>query len=433
MKLVLFGRKISPEFKAIVSNTGWLFFDRVLRMGVGFILSVWIARYLGVQQYGLFSYATAFVYLFNPLISLGLDSVVVRDIVQDPSKKEETLGTTFWLKVLGGCTSLLLAVGSIIVLRPNEPLTIGLVTILAAGGIFQSFETIDVWFQSQVQSKYTVFAKNIAFICIVLLKVKLITMQAPLIAFAWAGFAEMGLGAIALTFVYRFKGYSLKLWRWSFPRAKSLLKESFPLLLSGLTIMIYMKIDQVMLGEMVGDRAVGVYTAATRISEAWYFIPTAIIVSVTPSIYKAMEQSKTAYYQYVGRLLRLMNLMAIIVAVPVTVLAPNIIQLFYGAEFLQSSSVLVIHIWAAIFVFMGVATLPCFIAEGLTDLTLRRTLLGAVINVVLNLLLIPRYTVVGAAVATVISQAVASYLSHAFHSKTRKLFQLQTRSLLLLR
>lgn len=433
MKLVLFGRKISPEFKAIVSNTGWLFFDRVLRMGVGFILSVWIARYLGVQQYGLFSYATAFVYLFNPLISLGLDSVVVRDIVQDPSKKEETLGTTFWLKVLGGCTSLLLAVGSIIVLRSNEPLTIGLVTILAAGGIFQSFETIDVWFQSQVQSKYTVFAKNIAFICIVLLKVKLITMQAPLIAFAWAGFAEMGLGAIALTFVYRFKGYSLKLWRWSFPRAKSLLKESFPLLLSGLTIMIYMKIDQVMLGEMVGDRAVGVYTAATRISEAWYFIPTAIIVSVTPSIYKAMEQSKTAYYQYVGRLLRLMNLMAIIVAVPVTVLAPNIIQLFYGAEFLQSSSVLVIHIWAAIFVFMGVATLPCFIAEGLTDLTLRRTLLGAVINVVLNLLLIPRYTVVGAAVATVISQAVASYLSHAFHSKTRKLFQLQTRSLLLLR
>lgn len=432
MKLVLFGRKISPEFKAIASNTGWLFFDRVLRMGVGFILSVWIARYLGVQQYGLFSYATAFVYLFNPLITLGLDSVVVRDIVQDPSKKEETLGATFWLKVLGGCTSLLLAVGSIIVLRPNEPLTIGLVTILAAGGIFQSFETIDVWFQSQVQSKYTVFAKNIAFICIVLLKVKLITMQAPLIAFAWAGFAEMGLGAIALTFVYRFKGYSLKLWRWNFPRAKSLLKESFPLLLSGLTIMIYMKIDQVMLGEMVGDRAVGVYTAATRISEAWYFIPTAIICSVTPSIYKAMEQSKTAYYQYVGRLLRLMNLIAVMVAVPVTALAPNIIQLFYGAEFLQSSSVLVIHIWAAIFVFMGVATLPCFIAEGLTDLTLRRTLLGAVINVVLNLLLIPRYTVVGAAVATVISQAVASYLSHAFHSKTRKLFQLQTRSLLLL-
>ncbi len=232
-------------------------------MGVGFILSVWIARYLGVQQYGLFSCATAFVYLFNPLITLGLDSVVVRDIVQDPSKKEETLGTAFWLKVLGGCTSLLLAVGTIIVLRSNQPLTIGLVTILAAGGIFQSFETIDVWFQSQVQSKYTVFAKNIAFICVVLLKVKLITMQAPLIAFAWASFAEMGLGAIALAVVYRFKGYSLKLWRWSFPRAKSLLKESFPLLLSGLTIMIYMKIDQVMLGEMVGDRAVGVYTAAT--------------------------------------------------------------------------------------------------------------------------------------------------------------------------
>ena len=182
---------------------------------------------------------------------------------------------------------------------------------------------------------------------------------------------------------------------------------------------------------MVGDRAVGIYTAATRISEAWYFIPGAILSSVTPSIYQARERSQTEYYQYVGRLLRLMNRIALAVAIPVTVLAPAIIHLCYGEAYLQSSSVLIIHIWAAIFVFMGLVTLPCFIIEGLTKLTLQRTVWGAIINVILNFILIPHYTAVGAAIATVISQAFASYFSHVFHSRTMKLFLLQTRSLLL--
>jgi polysaccharide transporter, PST family len=432
LKLALFNRNTSSEWIAILSNTGWLFADRVLRMTVGFIIGVWIARYLGAEQYGLLSYATAFVYLFNPLITLGLDNVVIRDIVDDPETKNELLGTTFRLKLLGGALAFIGVMALIAVVRPNEPLVLGLTAILAAATSLQAFETIDLWFQSQVQSKYTVLAKNFAFFGIAALKIFLLIKQAPLVAFAWASFAEMVIASVALIAIYRFKGHSFTAWQWRFPLAKSLLRESFPLLLSGLTIMIYMKIDQIMLGQMIGDRAVGIYAAATRISEAWYFIPTAIVSSVTPSIYKARKQSEAAYYRYVGRLLRAMNGIAIAVAVPVTILAPSIIQLCYGKDYLSSSSVLVVHIWAAIFVFMGVATLPYFIAEGLTQLTLRRTVLGAIINVVLNFFLIPSYMGVGAAIATVISQAVASYLSHAFHPRTRKLFWIQTRSLLLL-
>jgi polysaccharide transporter, PST family len=425
--------KSNSGLRAIIANTGWLLTDRVLRMTVGFILGVWIARYLGVAQYGLFSYATAFVYLFSPLANLGLDNIVVRDFVKDPDEKDKILGTAFWLRFMGACIALILAITTILVLRFNEPLTISLVAILSMAGIFQSMDVIDLWFQSQVQSKYTVFAKTAAFCCIALVKILLIIFHAPLIAFAWSAFAEIVLCAIALLVIYRIRGLSLKAWSWNLPIARALLRGGFPLMLSGLTIMIYMKIDQIMLGGMVDDQAVGVYTAATRISEAWYFIPGAIVSSVTPSIYQAKERSEAEYYQYIGRLLRLMNGIAIAVAIPITVLAPAIINFTYGEAYLQSSSVLIVHIWAAIFVFMGLVTLPCFIIEGLTNLTLQRTALGAIINIILNLLLIPHYTVVGAAIATVISQAVASYFSHAFHPKTMKLFNLQTRSLLLLK
>ncbi len=422
--------KSRTGLRAIITNTGWLFADRILRMGLGLIVGVWVARYLGVQQYGLFNYAIAFVALFSPLATLGLDNIVVRDIVRDSSNKEKILGTAFWLKLVGGVGSLLLAVGVIYVLRQDQKLTVWLVAILASVGIFQAVDPIDFWFQSQVLSKYTVVAKNTAFIITTLIKVALINMQAPLIAFAWVTLIEFSLGAVGLAIAYRIKGYSLRLWRWSFPVAKTLLKDSWPLILSGMTIMIYMKIDQIMLGEMIGDSAVGIYSAAARISEVWYFIPTAIVSSVAPTIYAAKQTSEALYYQRIKQLLRLMVVISVAIALPMSFLSGSIITMLFGDGYAAAGQVLAIHIWASLFVFMGVATSPWFITEGLTHLSLNRTLLGAIINVLLNLLLIPQYAGVGAAIATVISQSFAAFFSHAFHPRTRKIFQLQIKSLL---
>ncbi|MBE9037026.1 flippase [aff. Roholtiella sp. LEGE 12411] len=416
--------------RAIVANTSWLFADRILRMGVGLVVGVWVARYLGVQQYGLFNYTIAFVALFNPFATLGLDNVVIRNLVRNSSNKEQVLGTTLWLKLIGGFSSAFLAIGSIFVFHYNESLTIWLVAILSTAGIFQAFDTIDFWFQSQVQSKYTVVAKNTAFIIVTLVKVALIKMQAPLIAFAWMTFAEIGLGAMGLAITYKIKGYSLRLWCWSFPVAKALLKDSWPLILSGVTIMIYMKIDQIMLGQMIGNNAVGIYSAASRISEVWYFIPTAMVSSVSPTIFAAKQTSEAVYYQRLKQLLRLMALISVAIALPMSFLSQSIIMLLFGDGYAASGQILAIHIWSSFFVFMGMATSPWFISENLTHLSLVRNFIGAIINVLLNLLLIPKYGGIGAAIATVISQAFATFFSNAFHGKTRKIFQLQIHSIL---
>jgi PST family polysaccharide transporter len=422
--------KSSDRLRKIIANTGWLFADRILRMGVGLFVGVWVARYLGVEQFGVFNYATAFVALFSTLSTLGLDAIVVRSIVREPEKRAEILGTAFWLKLLGGVAALLLAVSSIILVRHDDQLTISLVAILSSVGIFQAFDTIDLWFQSQVQSKYTVIAKNTAFVITALVKVTLISIQAPLIAFAWAGLGEVSLGAIGLIISYRVRGYSPWLWPWSSPLAKTLLKESWPLILSGVTIMIYMRIDQIMLGQMIGDKAVGLYSAATRISEVWYFIPMAMASSVSPAIYAAKEVSESLYYRRIEQFLRLLSWLSIVVAVPMSFLSGTIITVLFGKSYEASASILAIHIWASLFVFMGVGTSSWFIAEGLTQFALRRTITGAITNVFLNIFLIPAYGGVGAAIATVISQAFASFLGNATHPKTRKIFNLQVKSLI---
>ncbi|MHC5916368.1 MAG: flippase [Nostoc sp.] len=425
-----FSHKFGSEKLAVIHNIAWLFIDRILRMGFGLVVGVWIARYLGVQQFGIFNYATAFVALFNPLTNLGLDSLVIRSIIRNPEAKDQILGTAFWLKLAGGIGCVLLTVSSIFVFRQNDQVTVGLVAILATAGIFSAFDTIDIWFQSQVQSKYTVVAKNTAFIIIAFIKIALIKMHAPLLAFAWIVLLEVGLGAAGLILVYKIKGYSLWLWRWNFPLAKTLLKESWPLILSGLSIMIYVKIDQIMLGEMVGASAVGLYSAASRISEVWYFIPVAIASSVTPSIFAAKEVSEELYYQRIKKLLRGLVLISIVITLPMSFMSERIITLLFGNDYAAAGAILAIHIWASLFVFMGVATSSWFVAEGLTHLSLRRTLIGAITNVLLNLLLIPHYAGIGAAIATVISYAFGSFLANGFDQRTRKIFVLQITSLI---
>jgi polysaccharide transporter, PST family len=413
----------------MIANTGWLMADRILRMGVGLVTGVWVARYLGTEQFGLLSYAGAFVALFSTIATLGLPPLVVRTITDSPEQRSEILGTTFWLQLLGGTATLVLSVGTMFVLRHDDRIMLSLVAMFAASTIFQAFETIDLWFQSCVQSKYTVIAKNTAFLIIAVVKVVLITFKAPLLAFAAAMLAEVMVGMLGLIILYHYQGHSIRAWRWSGILAQKLLKESWPLILSGLSIIIYMRVDQIMLGQLVGDQMVGVYSAATRISEVWYFVPGAIASSVSPGIYAAKKAGdESLYYRRIGQSLRVVSLIAIAIVVPMTFLSSTIVTGLFGREYAAAGPILAIHIWAAWFVFTGIGTSTWFIAEGLSHLSFQRTLVGAVINIGLNFVLIPQYGGIGAAIATVISQAFASFLANAFHPATKRIFWVQLQS-----
>jgi len=438
------GSRFLPEFvrrrlegrstlQAIIGNTGWLMADKVMRMGLGLLVSVWVARYLGPVQFGVMNYAISFVALFINLAALGLDGIVVRELVNVPHERCAILGTAFVLRLCCGIVAFGLTIGAIMLLRPHDGLMLRVMVITAALTITQSFDVVDFWFQSQVASKYSVLARNGAFLVAAAVRVGLILIHAPLMAFVWTALAESALAAVALMVVYQGRERMLGGWRASREWAGRLLKDSWPLLLASFSMVIYLKVDQVMLGEMVDSNAVGIYAAAAKISELWYFIPLTIVSSVFPSVVKARAENEGLYQRRLQRLFSLMTATSLGLAVPMTVAAPYVIDLIYGEAFAAAAPILAIHIWAGLFVFLGVAQSSWDLAENLTRLYLLRSLGGAVLNVVLNLVLIPVYGGIGSAIATVVSYACAYYLFNLLSVRTRPIFICQSRSILFLR
>lgn len=393
----------------VINNTGWLFADNILRMGVGLLVGVWVARYLGPEQYGLLNYALAFMALFSPVASLGLDGIVIRNIVRDPSSKNETLGTAFMLKLIGGFVTFLLTMGTIFLFRPGDGLTHWLVGILSVSMVFQAFDIIDFWYQSQVQSKYTVLAKNTAFLISSLIKIVLIISKAPLIAFAWMGLFEVASGSAGLVLAYKSKGGHLRAWRGSLEKAKGLLKDSWPLIFSNVVIMVYMRIDQVMLGEMTGNAEVGIYSAAVRIAEVWYFIPTTVVSSVFPSIVEAKAISEELFYERLQKLYNMMALMAYLVALPVTLLSGWLIETLFGQAFAKAGPMLALFIWAGLFTNLGVARSSFLTTMNWTKVHFMTVFIGCLINVTLNYMLIPRYGGMGAVIASCVAYWFAAH------------------------
>lgn len=428
-KLTSATQNISPELRKIIGNIGWLFGDRILRMGAGLVVGAWVARYLQPQQFGLFNYAGAYVALFTIISSLGLDQIVVRDIVRDPDCKDETMGTALALRIFGGIATVAITTVTVFAFNRDSYLTTVLATVMAVATIFNAFNTIELWFQAQVKSKYTVIAKNTAFFLATLLRVVLIQIQAPLMAFAWAMVVESILGAIGLAIAYKAKGQKFLEWRVSWKRAAVLIKESWPLILSGFAIMVYVRIDQIMLGQLVGEKAVGLYSVAARISEIWYFIASAIVGSVTPSIVKAREESQTLYYKKLQKLFNMMSVITFGLAIVMVFLSKPLIVLLFGQEYAPASSMLAIYIWSAVFGFFGWAKSIWIIAEGYTTYALITTCCGAVMNIGLNFWLIPMYEGNGAAIATVVSYAFTDYVLCFIYPPARQLAWIMTKAL----
>ncbi|MBW2467118.1 MAG: flippase [Deltaproteobacteria bacterium] len=418
------------ELLEVLDNSGWMMGDKVLRQLVGLIVGVWLARYLGPQLFGDYSYAIAMVMIVTPMATLALDGIAIRNMVQDSSSREKILGTSFILMLGGGILAFSLAVAAIFWARPDDQLVQWLVGIMAAGTIVQAFIAIEFWFESQMQWKFTVYAKTSAFLLLSLVKISLILLQAPLIAFAWASLADTALGSIGLLSVYRQQGFPIRAWRFSRSVAKSLLQDSWPLFLSTLLTMIYLRIDQIMIGNMIGSRELGNYSVAVRISEVWYFIPIVINSSVFPAVVRAEATSEELYYAHLQRLYNLMAFMSYTVAVPVAFFAKDIIQLLFSSAYADAGPLLAILIWTGLFTSLGAARNVFIVSKNWTKVHLISIALGCGLNIFLNIILIPEYGAMGAVAATFISYWFAVHGTCFFFTSLRETGLMMTKAML---
>ena len=417
----------SSSFKRYFANTSWLMGHRVLSMVVALFVGVYVARYLGPERFGLLSYAGSFVGLFTALATLGLDGIMVRELVKTPERRDELLGTAFWLKV---CGAILMWVGiaAAVLFTHNDAQTNILIVIIAFGVIFQVFNVIDFNYQAEVKSRFVVYIQLGQLVVSSTTKLVLIWITAPLVWFACVFLLDAVVHAIGLTAMYLKNTGKIWSWKWRWQTARVLLKDSWPLILSSMVISIYMKIDQVMIKEMLDAEQVGHYAAAVRLSEAWYFVPMAITSSVFPAIINAKKHSEELYYQRLQKLYDLMVWFAVAIALPTTFLSPWVIRVLYGEAFSPAAGVLSIHIWAGVFVGLGVASGRWYLCENMQKEAFFRTFLGAICNVVLNIIMIPKYGISGAALSTLISQSTAAYFYDALNHKTRGVFWMKTRS-----
>ena len=417
------------NLRKIIGNTGWLFGEYGLKLVVGSIVGVLLARYLGPEQFGIYNYALAFVVLLEPISSLGLNAIITRNIVRNPEAKEEILGTAFAMRLIGGFLSLIIIVSLNWLLQPDNLLLILFVGLLSIGNLFKAFQVIDFWFQSQVLSKYVVIAKSLTLLISFAIKITLIFVEAPLIAFIAASAIELIFIGVGLVIAYQICGQKILDWRFKFTCGQKLILRSWPLIISGFGAALYLKIDQIMLAQFVTKTDLGIYAVAASISEIWYFIPRAIVSSIFPSLLKTREESPKNYNNKLQKLYDFLFCTSLLITVPVTFAATPLLTVLYGQAYRQAGLILSIHIWASLFIFMRAALSKWLIAEDLLKFSLVTHGLGAIANVTLNLFLIPKLGGIGAAIATVISYAVASYLALFIHPKTYHTARMMTLAL----
>lgn len=420
------------RLKGIVQNFVWLAVDRLMSLVTGLLVGAWVARYLGPAQLGVWAYAGAFVSLFAAVAGLGLNSIVVRELAQDDARRYEILGSAAVLRFGGSFLALLVSVWAIGMFRPDAPMLRVLVAILAGATVVQSLDVITLWFQAQVESKYVVWSKRVASLAVAAVQVILILTNAPLVAFAWTAFLEICIASTGFILFYTFTVDSLRRWRINWALCGELLRDSWPLIVAGLAVSLYMRIDKIMLGEMTGNEAVGTYEVAVRVSELWYFIPVSVASTVFPLIVRTRKNENNAVYKARFQLFSdVMVGVSYLIAIPMVLIAQPLVRILFGSSYGGAAPILVIHIWALTFVSLGLSQSQWLVAENLVRYSMWATVLGAVTNVMLNLWLIPRYAGVGAAWATVISYAVAGYVVSLFVSRMRDLFAVSTKSIFL--
>lgn len=423
--------------KKALFNTSWLLVEKVITLGITFLLSIFLARYLAPEGYGQYSYLAAFIGLLGPFTSLGLNAIVTREIVKGESQ-HKVLATSIGFRLIGGVIGALIA--SFVALycfSTAQDVPIAIEWFIFAGliNIFSAFYVLENYFNALVASKYCVLVRVITLIISTIAKVFGLVEMLPLEFFLWVMVAEIVIRALMffVTYVYynkrHYEGRILSFNDIDKDYGFTLLKQSKWLILSGFMSVVYLKIDQMMLGSMSGSVELGIYSVAAKLSEVWYFFPIAVATSFFPKLIKNRE-NKALYTKQLETLCGALLWIAIVIATIVVLVSDYFVPLLFGVEYVESAAILNVHVWAATFIFMRAVFSKWLLVEGLVKFSLFTHGIAAVINVTMNLILIPIYGGLGAAIATLVSYGVSSYFSLWLHYKTRPMAIIMTKAMI---
>ena len=393
-------------------NALWLIGGKVIQMILSLVVGIFTARYLGPSNYGLVNYGTTYVSFFMSFCTLGINSVIIKDFFDHPEEQGKAIGTTLVLRIISSFVSALMIVGIVGILDHNEPLTIVVVALCSISLLFHVFDTFNYYFQSQYRSKITAIATLIAYVSTSVYKVILLITGASVAWFAFASSVDYIVLGILLYFFYVYnKGPHLS---FSWEKGKGLLKQSCHYILSGMMVAIYGQTDKLMLKQMLDTTAVGYYSTATAICAMWTFVLQAIIDSIYPAILKLKGQDEYLYERKNKQLYAITFYISIFVSVLFLILGDFAIRILYGDAYAPAGLPLKIVTWYTAFSYLGVARNAWIVCEEKQKYLKYLYIVAAIMNVILNFIMIPFWGAAGAASASLITQIFTSIVLPLF-------------------
>lgn len=385
----------------VATNASWIIVCKLCKAILALISTMIVSRYLGVEKYGILNYAASIVAFVTPIMKLGINEILVHELISAPDKEGQTLGTTVALNLCSGALCAVAVWAFSYIANDSEKETIIVCCCYSLQLFFQAIEMVFYWFQAKLKAKYTSIAILSAYIVVVLIQIILVLLKSNIYLFAISNTMEYLFIAVILLTLYR-KEKSQR-FSFSLSTARRLITKSKYYIISGLMVTVFSQTDKIMLKLMCDGTAVGNYSAAVTCASMTSFVFVAIIDSFRPIIF-SKQHDKGSFEVGLKSLYSIIIWFSLLQCIAITIFAPIIIRLLYGSDFLNAIVLLKIIVWFTTFSYLGTIRNIWILAYGLQRYLGWINMFGALMNIMLNLLLIPAYGPSGAAFASVVSQ-----------------------------
>lgn len=421
---------LSKTKEAIMQNLFWAVLGKLVNMFGGLLVGIIVARYLGPEQYGLMNYVISYVFLFQTFALFGLDSIEIREEARAQKPYTTIIGTAFCLKLIFGFFFIIVAIATSWLMEADGYTTL-LIAIYSLSVVLNSLIVIRNYFTAIVQNEYVVKAEISRTLISVAIKLTLLLTDASLTWFVLAYMFDFVLLGTGYIMAYHSKIGTLRDWHFDSEYARFLLKESFPLLLTNAAVIIYQRIDQVMIGNMIDKSSVGYFSVAAKFSELLIFLPMILAQTITPILVQARERNVAEYKAKAQQFMNISFWLSLIVSAVVSMLAYWLIHYTFGPAYLPAVAVLQVLAFKAASVALSNTAGAMLVTEGLQRWAILRDGFGCIVCVLLNYLLLPHYGIMAAAFVSITSNVAAGYLADAMVPAYRHLFVCQTKALVL--
>lgn len=390
--------------KRVIANMSWLMGGKIVNMILSFFVSLATARYLGPSNFGSINYVAAYVSFFSSIASLGLSVIVIKEVSSGEEDDNKVIWTGILMRFLTAVVSTVAVVAFFAIAKRNDPLLVPIAALESIAILASAFDTFMYWFQGKLLGKFVSIAGVIAYLAMSLYRLYLLANGADILWFAFATSVDtLVLALVLFIFYVKENGFCPVI---SLPLGKKLLKQSYHYLISGLIAILYSKIDQIMLGDMLDKASVGLYSAALTIASLWGMIPSAFIQSVSPILYKNAQTDRGMFLKRLKQSYAGIWFLNVCWSLAISLFSYWVVLLLYGAEYMGARKALIIVVWYSGISSLGSLTQVYLATENKNKYINYFALAGLVTDVVLNALLIPHFGITGAAVATLATYCV---------------------------